>query len=48
VTQNCDELPIIGRPRGTTGLILATGHRMSGSIVWADGGTDAVLRPDAF
>ncbi len=25
-----DDLPIIGRPRGTTGLILATGHGMSG------------------
>ena len=25
-----DDLPIIGRPRGTAGLILATGHGMSG------------------
>ena len=25
-----DDLPIIGRPRGTSGLILATGHGMSG------------------
>jgi D-amino-acid dehydrogenase len=25
-----DDLPIIGRPHGTTGLILATGHGMSG------------------
>jgi D-amino-acid dehydrogenase len=25
-----DDLPIIGRPRGTTGLLLATGHGMSG------------------
>jgi D-amino-acid dehydrogenase len=25
-----DDLPIIGRPQGTQGLILATGHGMSG------------------
>jgi D-amino-acid dehydrogenase len=25
-----DDLPILGRPAGTSGLILATGHGMSG------------------